>query len=104
MPKKKAPTRVGAVEQVGAEGFEPSPFTSGNPASAPEGGAHSGALGGDSAPQPAPATTPDPAQPGIPTAPLSPSDPELAAVVAAWPDLPPAIRAGIVAMVKASGR
>jgi hypothetical protein len=26
----------------------------------------------------------------------------LAAVVAAWPDLPPALRAGIVAMVKAA--
>jgi len=28
---------------------------------------------------------------------------ELAAVVAAWPSLPDAVRAGIVAMVKASG-
>jgi hypothetical protein len=34
--------------------------------------------------------------------PATPTDPELAAVVAAWPDLPPAIRAGIVAMVKAA--
>jgi hypothetical protein len=31
-----------------------------------------------------------------------PSDPELAAVVAAWSDLPPAVRAGIVAMVRAA--
>src|SRR5271157_5573130 len=31
-------------------------------------------------------------------------DPGLAAVVDAWPDLPEAIRAGIVAMVKASNR
>jgi hypothetical protein len=30
------------------------------------------------------------------------ADPGLAAVVAAWPDLPDAIRAGIVAMVKAA--
>jgi hypothetical protein len=29
------------------------------------------------------------------------TDPDLAAVVAAWPELPEAIRAGIVAMVKA---
>jgi hypothetical protein len=29
--------------------------------------------------------------------------PELAAVVAAWPSLPEAVRAGIVAMVKAAG-
>jgi len=34
----------------------------------------------------------------------SPADPELARLVAAWPDLPPAIRAGILAMVKASGQ
>jgi hypothetical protein len=33
------------------------------------------------------------------------TDPDLTAVVAAWPDLPKAIRAGILAMVKAaSGR
>jgi hypothetical protein len=36
---------------------------------------------------------------GAPT----PTDPELTAVVAAWPDLPRAIRAGIVAMVGAAG-
>jgi hypothetical protein len=30
------------------------------------------------------------------------ADPDLAAVVAAWPTLPEAIRAGIVAMVKAA--
>ena len=33
-------------------------------------------------------------------APDAHADPELAAVVAAWADLPPALRAGIVAMVK----
>jgi len=30
------------------------------------------------------------------------ADPDLAAVVEAWPDLPEAIRAGIMAMVKAA--
>jgi hypothetical protein len=30
------------------------------------------------------------------------TDPDLAAVVAAWPELPPAVRAGILAMVKAA--
>jgi len=37
---------------------------------------------------------------GSPT-PATPADPDLSAVVAAWPDLPPAIRAGVVALVKA---
>jgi hypothetical protein len=31
-----------------------------------------------------------------------PSDPELAALIVAWPSLPPAIRAGILAMIQAS--
>ena len=33
----------------------------------------------------------------------TPADPDLAAVVAAWPELPKAIRAGILAMVRAAG-
>ncbi len=33
-----------------------------------------------------------------------PADPELAAVVTAWPDLSAAVKAGILAMVKVSGR
>jgi hypothetical protein len=33
----------------------------------------------------------------------APDDPELAALVAAWPTLPEAIRAGILAMVRAAG-
>jgi hypothetical protein len=32
----------------------------------------------------------------------APKDPDLAAVVEAWPDLPEALKAGIVAMVKAA--
>ncbi len=36
-------------------------------------------------------------------APEAPTDPELVAVVAAWSDLPAAVRAGIVAMVRAAG-
>jgi hypothetical protein len=51
------------------------------------GGAKCGALSGDSDPKPSPAT---------------PTDPDLAAVIAAWPNVPPAIRAGILAMVKSS--
>jgi len=33
-----------------------------------------------------------------------PDDPDLAAVMAAWPDLPEALKAGIVAMVKAAAK
>jgi hypothetical protein len=43
-----------------------------------------------------------PADPPPPTMPLIPADPDLAAVVRAWPDLPPAIRAGMVAIVRAA--
>lgn len=59
----------------------------GNMGVASEGGAQCGAL----APNSAPSLTPVSA------------DPDLAAVIAAWSDLPPAIRAGIVAMVRATG-
>ncbi len=34
--------------------------------------------------------------------PLLPDDPDLAAVVVAWPDLPDALRAGILAIIKAA--
>ena len=40
---------------------------------------------------------------GQPAPKASPTDPDLAAVVAAWPTLPEALRAGIVAMVRAAG-
>jgi integrase len=42
--------------------------------------------------------------PPTPPAPIpaKPTDPELASVIAAWPDLPPAIRAGVLALVKAA--
>jgi hypothetical protein len=33
--------------------------------------------------------------------PAAPTDPDLAAVVEAWPELPDALKAGILAMVKA---
>ncbi|MFN5946518.1 MAG: hypothetical protein ACK5Q4_14410 [Phycisphaerae bacterium] len=32
----------------------------------------------------------------------TPTDPDLAAIIAAWPTLPAAMRAGVVAMVKAA--
>lgn len=51
-------------------------------------GTESGTLGPDSAPQ---------------TPPQAPLPADLAHLVKAWPTLPPAIRAGILAMVKAAG-
>ena len=41
------------------------------------------------------------AESGAQAAPTSVSDPDLAAVVKAWPELPESVRAGIAAMVKA---
>jgi len=73
------------------EGLEQSRFPSGNAGVSDSGGSKSGNNGAGSGPPRPPATPP------------KPTDPELAAVAAAWPDLPPAIRAGIVAMVKAAG-
>jgi hypothetical protein len=60
-------------------------------------------------PLPQGADTPSTYNAGIPTpsdtpsdsGQKSPSDPDLRRVVGAWPDLPPAIRAGIVVMVAA---
>lgn len=48
-----------------------------------------------------PAAPIDPTGPTIaPVASASPTDAELALIASAWPTLPPAIRAGIVAMVR----
>jgi hypothetical protein len=71
-------------------GFALSQNPSGKPGVCDSGGAESGAVGGDS-----PGTT------SIGQARIA--DPDLAAVVAAWTNLPPAIKAGILAMVGASG-
>ena len=80
-----------------AKGLEPSTFSLGS-------GQHSAETpvntevseGGSAAPSySASYSTPKPA-------PKAPADPELAAVVAVWSDLPPAVRAGIVAMAKAA--
>ncbi len=68
-------------------GFELSRFPSGNAGVSESGGSKSGNIRPVSC---------------APTPPAKPTDPELAAVVAAWPDLPPAIRAGVLALVKAA--
>jgi len=66
---------------VAAAGIEHGPKSSGNPGVGNQSGAQSGAV----------------------AARESPIDPEFAAVVNAWPALPEAIKAGILAMVRATG-
>lgn len=73
----------GYIAATGLEHPSNSPEKQGFPA---QGGAESGALGGESATN------------------QQPADPDLAAVVSAWANLPAAIRAGIVAMVKTAAR
>ncbi len=70
---------------------------SGNEHDSQTGGSKSGNIGADFGPATPPATPPAP-----PATPTPPVDPELAAVVEAWATLAPAIRAGIVAMVRAA--
>lgn len=88
--------------------------SSGNPAFSDSCGAEVRSLGRGAARNPAEASANPPDQSaallaGTPAAPIDPakaptmpSDPDLAAVASAWPLLPPAVRAGIVAMVRAS--
>jgi len=75
---------------MGRAGLEQPRNPSGKPHPPKEGGSKSGNTGAGSGPPTPPATPPEP------------TDPELAAVAAAWPGLPPALRAGIAAMVKAA--
>lgn len=79
--------------KVGDGGFELHANPAGNARVSDSGGSKSGNKGAGFGP-----LTPPPPTPAKPT------DPELATVVAAWPDLPPAIRAGVLALVKASTR
>jgi len=69
-------------------GFEQSKKPTANSPVSESGGNKSGNTGPDSGPKVLPPT---------------PTDPELAAVLAAWPTLPPAIRAGMLAMVRVIG-
>ena len=72
---------------MGLDRPEHSRFSPGKTRVSDSGGSKSGNIGTESGPAIPPATT---------------TDPDLAAVVAAWADLPPAVRAGIVAMVGAA--
>jgi len=82
------PPQVAALSNgMGETVLEHPRFSAGNTSIPKSGGSKYGNIGAGFAPL-------------IPSA--NPTAPELAAVVAAWPDLPPAVRAGIVAMVKAA--
>jgi len=70
---------------MGGRGLEPIEKSSENPGVPSQGGAKSGALGAREALQD------------------GPQDPDLQAVVDAWPDLPEALKTGILAMVRAAG-
>ena len=63
------------------EGFEHPPYSSGNTGVAAESGAESGALDAESRSE----------------------DPELGTIIDAWPTLPDALKAGILAMIRATG-
>lgn len=81
------------------EGLEHLRFPSGNAGNSESGGSKSGNKEADSVqPIPPVASQTEPRD----TTRATPTDPELAAVVAAWPALPPAIRAGVVALVRAA--
>jgi hypothetical protein len=67
---------------VGGTGLEHPSKSSGFPGYLPEGGAESGAVGAQSAQFP----------------------PDLAAVVAAWPDLPETVRREVVGLVRAADK
>ena len=80
---RKTPAEAGVMPP---EGLERTRFPSGFASVAVSGGSKSGNNGAG----PVPATPP------------TLTDPDLAAVLAAWPDMSAALRAGIVAMVRAA--
>lgn len=81
------PRNMAASETMGATGIEPLQFPAGNSEDSSETRAEYRASGGDSTQKPESAIL---------------ADPDLTAVVAAWSDLPTAVRLGIAAMVKAA--
>lgn len=81
LPIVAAPCNTAQMYKVPPRGVEQIENSSGNQGVAPQGGAESGALGAENGPK----------------------DPELGAIIHAWPTLPDAIKAGILAMVRAAG-
>ena len=77
-------TRDSAIKMAEVHGNRTTTENAGETADSNRGGAESGALGAQH------------------TLPEAPPGPELAAVVEAWPNLPEAIKAGIVAMIRAA--
>jgi len=99
-----APCDIHGAASIPPRGIEQGAGKQGNSQVSETGGAESGASGADFAPSgPAGAAGGHDAggAPGGPDAP-APSHPDLAQVIAAWPTLPAALKAGILAMVKAA--
>ena len=82
------PAFRGNLIQMGQRGLEPSQDSWAKAGIGSEGGAESGALGGDSAAS-------EPKE-------TAPTDPDLAALGALWPGLPPATRAAILTLSRAA--
>lgn len=88
---------------MGRAGLEHPPESSGNTRVSETGGSKSGNIRGGSAPG-TPSDAPPPTAPGAETEGAAEGqDADLRAVVAAWPTLAPAIRAAVLAMVRAAG-
>jgi hypothetical protein len=85
---RQSPTTT-ASEQIGGHGTRTSAQRSGNTRRGRTSGADSGAV------------AKNPGKPRRFTE--STADPDLDAVIAAWPNLPPAIRAGVLALIRATG-
>jgi hypothetical protein len=88
MPRRKIARARDArgSDQVSDTGLEHPANPAGNSRISDSGGSKSGNIG-DSL--------------GPPTPPATPTDPDLAGVVAAWPTLPPALRSAVLAIVAA---
>jgi len=80
---------------MGRAGLEHTPDSPGKQHVSETSGSNSGNIGADSG-------NSEPSAPIPPAPPPLPADPDLAAIVAAWPTLPNAIKAGVLALVHAA--
>lgn len=99
-PADARSVQAAANENNGPDWNRTSPDSIGNTEISAPGDAKSGALRGDSGSATPPASGGAAVSAPIPPAP--PTDPDLAAILTAWPSLPPAIRAAVRAFVDAA--